>query len=306
MGVRRSARAGSCALSFVLLALAGQARAQSLYEQARTARARGQLDSAYDLIQRAAAAEPERAEVQFLLGDIACDKAGRASMFSAMGLARKCKAAFGRAVELAPDSLTYLEALASYLMQAPGIAGGDKDSAQKLADKVRARDEVRGVFLLTRIWWQGNAGSKARADSAVEALGRSHASDRVVQSRVAGWWEGTGRLERALAIWQALVARDPSDPVAQFFVGRELVVMKREAREAQRHLRLAAAAAPGAVPAPGPGVLTFTPGAPWYRLGQTYVQLGMPDSARACLERALQINPQLQPARLALDSLGQH
>jgi tetratricopeptide (TPR) repeat protein len=53
-------------------------------------------------------------------------------------------------------------------------------------------------------------------------------------------------------------------------------------------------------------VPSFAPGAPWYRLGQSYEQLGMPDSARRCFERALQVNPQLVPARLSLDSLTHH
>jgi tetratricopeptide (TPR) repeat protein len=290
----------ACTLAVLFVALASPLSGQSLYDQALAARLRGQLDSAYELIQRAAEAEPNRAEVHYLLGDIACDKAGRAGAFSAFGLARKCKAAFARAVELAPDSLPYLEALAQFLSQAPGIVGGDRDSAQKLAERVRRGDEVRGTFLQARLWWRGDAAAKARADSAVEAVARSRAADRFVQLRAAGWWEQTGRLARALGVYEGMAARDAKDAVAHFFVGRELVLLKHDLRRAQEHLRLAAAAT---VPAPGPGVLTFTPGAPWWRLGQSYVQLGMPDSARLCFERALQINPQLQNARLSLDSL---
>jgi tetratricopeptide (TPR) repeat protein len=274
--------------------------AQSLYDRAQAAYQRNQVDSAYDLIQLAAEAEPNRAEVQWLLGDLACTKAGRVGGLSAFGLARKCKAGFSRAVELAPDSLKYLEALASYLSQAPGIAGGDKDSAMKLAELVRQRDDVRGAFLLAGLWWPGSAESKARSDSAIEAVARAHGGDRSVQWRVAGWWSGTNRGERALAAYEGIVARDPKDAVARFFVGRQLVLLKREPRRAQEHLRFAAAAA---VPAAAPGAYTFTLGAPWYRLGQTYVQLGMPDSARICFERALQINPQLDAARASLDSL---
>lgn len=294
----------SLLLVSVLLVLAvPAARAQSVYDQARAAFERGQLDSAYDLIRRAADAEPNRAEVQYLLGEIACNKAGRAGALSAFGLARKCKAGFARAVALAPDSLTYLESLASFLSQAPGIVGGDKDSAMKLAERVLQRDEVAGAFLLAGLWWPGNAASKVRSDSVVEAVAEHHPDDRSVQLRVAGWWSQTNRSERALAAYEAMAARDPKDAVARFFLGRQLVVMKREPRRAQEHLRFAAAAA---VPAPGPGVNTITPGAPWYRLGQTYVQLGMSDSARICLERALQINPQLQVARASLDSLTHH
>lgn len=287
-------------VTLLSLLAASPLSAQSLYDQALGARGRGQVDSAWELIQRAAELTPDAAPVQFLLGDIACQKAQTASPFSAFGLARRCKAGFARAAELAPDSLGYVVALASYLGQAPGIVGGDKDSAQKLIALVRARDEVRGVMLQAELWWAGNAASKARADSAMDAVGRSHRADRVAQFRVAQWFEQTQRLERALAVYEGMIARDPRDAVARFFVGRSLVLMKRNPREAQVHLRFAAAAK---LPAPGTTELTFAPGAPWYRLGQTYEQLGMSDSARICFRRAFEINPQLDAARVSLDSL---
>ena len=286
--------------TLAFLFLAAPLSAQSLYDQSLAARGRGQVDSAWALIQRAAELAPDAAEVQFLLGDIACQKAGTASAFSAFGLARKCKAGYARAVELAPDSLGYVAALASYLAQAPGIVGGDKDSAQKLIELVRARDEVRGVMLQAGLWWGGNAASKARADTAIDALGRSRQADRVAQFRVAQWWEQTQRPERALTVYEGMAARDPKDAVARFFVGRSLVLMKRDLRRAQENLRVAAAAT---LPAPGTTALTFAAGAPWYRLGQTYVQLGMNDSARICFRRAVEINPQLDAARVSLDSL---
>jgi tetratricopeptide (TPR) repeat protein len=272
--------------------------AQSLYEQARAAQQRNQLDSAYELIQRAAEAEPNRAEVQALLGDMACSKAGRVGGLGAFGPARTCKAAYSRAVELAPDSLSYLESLAQYLSQAPGIAGGDRDSALGLARHIQRLDDVRGTFLMAGLLWRGNEAEKARADSLVDASGRSRAGDRANEHRVAAYWASTNRPERALVVYERLVAGDSRDPVAHFGVGRALVLLKREPRRAQEHLRLAAAAPQP--PGTGP---SFVPGAPWYRLGQTYVQLGMPDSARVCFEQALRVNPQLTNARAALDSL---
>jgi len=274
-------------------------RAQSLFDRARSAMERGQVDSAYELIQRAADAEPARAEVQWLLGEIACQKAGSAGPLNSLGLARKCKAALSRAVELAPDSLTYLESLANYLSQAPGLAGGDRDSALKLTERVRQRDDARGDLLTANLLWSGDAAAKARADSLVEGALSRHPADRLVQLRVGAWWVSTNRPERALAVYEGMAVRDPQDPIARFFLGRQLVLMKRDLRRAQEHLRFAAAA-----PAPPSGTQSFTPGAPWYRLGQTYVQLGMADSARICFEQALKINPQLQPARLSLDSLS--
>jgi tetratricopeptide (TPR) repeat protein len=286
--------------TLLLLFAASPLSAQSLYDQSLAARGRGQVDSAWELIQRAAELAPNAAQVQFLLGDIACQKAGTASAFSAFGLARKCKAGYSRAVELAPDSLGYVAALASYLGQAPGMVGGDKDSAQKLIALVRAKDEVRGVMLEAALLWAGNTASKARADSVIDAVGRSHPADRMAQFRVAQWWEQTRRLERSLAVYEGMAAHDPKDPVASFFVGRSLVLLKRDPRRAQENLRVAAAAT---VPAQGTTPLTFALGAPWYRLGQTYEQLGMSDSARICFRRAVEINPRLDAAKASLDSL---
>jgi len=286
------------ALLVVATAVVPAVHAQGLFDRARSALDRGQVDSAYELIQLAADAQPDRAEVQWLLGEIACRKAGSAGPLG-VGLARKCKAALSRAVELAPDSLTYLESLAGYLSQAPGVVGGDKDSALKLAERVRQRDDARGDVLAANLLWSGDAAAKARADSLAEGALARHPAERLVQLRVAAWWASTGRPERALALYEGMAARDPQDAVVRFFLGRQLVLMKRDLRRAQEQLRFAAAA-----PAPPPGTQSFTPGAPWYRLGQSYLQLGMPDSARICFEQALRINPQLQPARLALDSLS--
>jgi tetratricopeptide (TPR) repeat protein len=279
-------------------AVAAPARAQDLYQQAVAAARREQLDSAYDLIQRAAEAEPDRAEVQVVLGQLACAKVATAGVLNRFLLARKCKAALGRAAELAPDSIGYVAAFAQYLASAPGIVGGDRDSALKLAEVIRPRDEVAATFVIATAYLSmGDLRMKARADSAVEDLERRRAGDRLAILRVAGYWAATNQPERALASYEHMVERDPKDPVAQFFLGRQFVLMKREPRRAQEHLRLAAAAPPS------DSAVSFTPGAPWYRLGQTYVQLAMPDSARLCYEEALRINPRLNVARVALDSL---
>ena len=48
-------------------------------------------------------------------------------------------------MQLEPDSIPYLQGLIGYLSQAPGIVGGDKDSALALARHVRRLDESRGL-----------------------------------------------------------------------------------------------------------------------------------------------------------------
>jgi tetratricopeptide (TPR) repeat protein len=282
------------------LLLARPAAAQDLLAQARAELQRGQVDSAWTTIQSAAEAQPNRAEAHYWLGQIAGARAGRVGGFGAFSMARRCKAGLARAVELEPENPTYLEGLAGYLAQAPGIVGGDRDSALALARHLRRLDASRGASLMADVLHRGNRDEQARADSIMEAFTPA-ATDRPGQVRLAVYWANTDRPERALAAWERLAARDTMDVLARYGIGRNLVVLKREPRRAIAQL-LWVVRQP--VP-PGTGP-SFPPPAPWWRLGQAYTQVGRPDSARAAYLRALEIRPQYPPARLSLDSLAHH
>jgi len=300
----RSTLPASMALGLVAALLATAAtsqplRAQTPYEDALAAYARSDLDRASRLAGRAAAAEPGRAEVQELVGDIACVIAAGGGT-GALAEWRKCGAAYRRAVALAPDSLSYVESLAGFLEQAPRAAGGDKDSAFKVAVALRARDDGRGAYLMAGMLSRGTAARRLQADSLMDTVARAHPTDFAVTFRVADYWTKTRRPDRALAAYRRLVEADPDNVLGQYFLGRQMVEMKVDPREAQQHLLLTTAVVPPLAAGPIP---TFTLGAPWWRLGQTYEQLGMPDSARWCFEGALSLNPQLGEAKEALDSL---
>jgi tetratricopeptide (TPR) repeat protein len=279
--------------------LARPAAAQDLLAQARALADRGRWDSAYVLIQRAADAEPNRAEVHFWLGSIAGSRAGQVGGLGALGPARKSKRGLARAVELEPDNPRYLQGLIGFLSQAPGIVGGDRDSALVLAERLRRLDAVSGTFQMADVLRRGNEREKTRADSLVDDYGRAHAADRAVQLSVAGYYASTQRVERSLAIDEQLLARDPRDVVARFGVGRNLVVLQREPRRAIELLRVVAAAPP-----PAAGQPSIPPAAPWWRIGQAFLQLGMPDSARAYYLRALAFSPVFPQAQASLDSLA--
>jgi tetratricopeptide (TPR) repeat protein len=272
--------------------------AQGALERARALAGRGQFDSALSVIEPAARAEPDNAELHYWLGEIACSRAGQIGGLGALSTARKCKAAYSRAVELAPDSVRYLRGLAGYVSQAPGIAGGDRDSAIVLAERVMQLDEAQGTFLLAGMLWRGNRGQKARADSLVEAFSRGH-SDRMQQLRVAGYWAQTERTERALVVVERLLSRDSTDVVARYSAARSLVVLRRDPERAIAHLRYILAR-----PLPSGDGPSYSPAGAWWRLGQAFVQLGQPDSARAAYEQSLRFQPELRQARMSLDSLN--
>ena len=70
--------------------------------------------------------------------------------FRAMGLAKKVKVQFERAVELDGSNIDALEALQNFHFQAPGIAGGNKAEARKIADRIKQLDEARGAIAWAR------------------------------------------------------------------------------------------------------------------------------------------------------------
>ena len=283
--------------AWLILAVTRTVSAQDLVEQARAQLQRGQPDSAWTAIQRAVEAQPNRAEAHYWLGQIAITRASQAGGFSGFGLARRSKAGFARAVELEPENPTYLEGLAGFLVQAPGIVGGDRDSAASLARHLMRLDRSRGTFLLADILYRGGRDEKSRADSIMVAFA-AQTPERLAQVRVAAYWANTDRPERALAAWERLAARDTTDVLARYGVGRNLVVLQRALRRAIAQLRWVVTQAP-----PPPSGPTFAAPAPWWRLGQAYVLVGRPDSARAAYLRALALDPGFALARQSLDSL---
>ena len=66
--------------------------------------------------------------------------------FRAMGLAKKVKVHFERAVELDGSNLDALEALQNFHFEAPGIVGGNKAETPKIADRIKQIDEGRGAI----------------------------------------------------------------------------------------------------------------------------------------------------------------
>ena len=284
-------------------------RSQDLLSRSLGAAQRGQLDSAYALIRRAAEAQPDSAAVQFWLGQIAAFKARSAGVsFAGFAAARRSKAGFARAVSLAPDNPDYLQGLAEFLGQAPGIVGGDRDSGLALAEHLRQVDAVRGTLVMADLRRRGKARERALADSLVDALVVAYPEDRVAQGGAANYWAQTGRPQRGVTLYRKLVARDSTDGPARYGFARMLVAAAEEPRLAQVHLQYVLAhTASMAVEVGAAGSTTgrgyFSPAGAWWRLGQTYRQLGMADSARFCYQRALALSPGMRQARMSLDSL---
>jgi tetratricopeptide (TPR) repeat protein len=167
------------AVIFILLAAAAALAAEPALRDQVTALFREQKwADAQALLEKAVAAEPENAEAYFFLGTTFLNRndpehalpalekavalaptnsnyvrhagdaygmtAQKAGLFAKMGWARKCKAAYDKAVELDPNDINARWCVMEYSRQAPGFLGGGMDQAYVQAAAIKKLDPARG------------------------------------------------------------------------------------------------------------------------------------------------------------------
>lgn len=108
-------------------------------------------DHAIAACERAVTLAPQQSAYHLWLGRAYGEKADRAGVFSAAGLAKKVRVSFERAVELDPKSSAARTDLGEFYTEAPGIVGGGKDKAREQSDALMPFDPARGHWLLARI-----------------------------------------------------------------------------------------------------------------------------------------------------------
>lgn len=116
------------------------------------ARLRQQFDDAVPHLEKAVELAPDIPEHQADFGGTCLTYAGRLGMsFKAMGLARKGRTALEKAVNLAPDNVTYRQWLVEFYSRAPGIVGGGIDKAYAQVEEIKRRDTYAGTQVLAQL-----------------------------------------------------------------------------------------------------------------------------------------------------------
>ena len=119
--------------------------AEAAYYLGRTLFALGRFEPAAEQLEKSAEIRPD-SDTLLWLGRAYGQYAMQASVFRQAGLARKCKAAWERAVALDPNNLNVREDLIQYYLRAPGFMGGSVEKAREQAAEIRKRDAVRGAL----------------------------------------------------------------------------------------------------------------------------------------------------------------
>lgn len=95
-------------------------------------------------LEKAVELAPTNGTYQRTLGDAYGVSAQKAGLFSKLGWAKKCKAAYDKAVELDPKDVWARWAVMEYCRQAPAIVGGGMDNAYAQAEEIKKLDPARG------------------------------------------------------------------------------------------------------------------------------------------------------------------
>lgn len=112
----------------------------------------GNAEESVAALEKAAALAPTNSEYQRFLGDAYGLSAQKAGMFSKFSYAKKCKAAYDKAVVLDPKSINARWSVMEYCRQAPGIVGGGMESAYAQAEEIKKLDADRGRIAFAMLY----------------------------------------------------------------------------------------------------------------------------------------------------------
>lgn len=114
-------------------------------------------------LERAVELAPESAEYWRRLGDAYGTQAQRASVFSKVGLAKKCLSAYETAVAANPAHVSARWSLMEFYKQAPGFFGGGMDKARAQADAMTELDPGVGRWAHAQLLLKEEKGADALA-----------------------------------------------------------------------------------------------------------------------------------------------
>ncbi len=305
--------------------------ARANYILARIRHEFDQLDEAAKLGEAAVRLDPKSSPAHRELGEIYADQADHVSFLKQLGFARKIRAEFDAALAIAPKDPDNLFDQMQYFVEAPGVAGGDKNKAAQAANDLVKIDPARGYLALAFIARNEKQDDKLEGlyQKAVESNPRNYEA----QITLANFYSGSrhpnfGQAEqhsqaalelnpdridayRMLAIVLVqekryddaaqLVARSqqaiPDDLSPYVYAARAMLHETAELPKAETYLKKYFTET--REPEAGAPLIA---GAHW-SLGLVYEKEGRKQDARNELEAALRLKPDFEPAKKDLKRL---
>jgi tetratricopeptide (TPR) repeat protein len=255
---------------------------------------KGEIDRSIATLERVVELRPEGSEGHFWLGRAYLAKLQNASMFKKLGLSKKVRAAYLKAIELDPENVEARSSLASFYFNAPGIAGGSVDKGMEQVEEIRKRNPKAAHLLLAGMYAGREEPEKAKQEyRAAIALDPTDPDPHYGLGMLC---QGAKEWQEAFESFEAGV-RATGDLRALYQIGRTGVFsgerLDRAKEALEQYIELE----------PDSERLPTVAHARW-RLGMVYEKLGRKDQASRQYEMALELDPDLEQAREALETLG--
>jgi len=251
-------------------------------------------DPAIKSAEKAVAIDPQNSIYHEWLGRAYGEKAGHASWFSAISLAKKTRKEFETAVQLDGMNYSARQALIEFDCSAPGIVGGGEEKALPQIKQLAEMDAAEGHYAT------GNC-RRQKKDFAVaddefgKALESNPRSAELIYD-IGDYAAKRGQPERLLTVADMGERLAAGDPRGKFYRGVALVLKKENSEEADRLLREYAKKAPMRSGYPRPAVAHV-----W--LGRLFENQNRIEDAAKEFEAALKLDPKNKMAQEALKRL---
>lgn len=211
----------------------------SLIYLSRIAVDTGKIETAVEYIETALTLEPTSAEEIVLAGDIYCNQAQQSSMFSALGLAKKCIAQYEAAVQQFPENPHALVSAMRFYFEAPGFAGGSSKKGEELLvrlDKFSPEDaNIYRVFLLEK------EGKSDAAMALANRLSQQQFQSARNQYELARFYRDKKQLAHAMPLYESL-SNKPATLENKWYVNDSLLqlgeILLAEQQDIQRSIEL--------------------------------------------------------------------
>jgi tetratricopeptide (TPR) repeat protein len=155
----------------------------------------GNWDRAIPAAEKSVALAPNDSEFYHWMGRIYGEKADSAGILSAMGWAKKCRAAFERSVELDGKNIDARVDLSEFYIEAPGIVGGGQDKARAQAEALNKLDPAKAHWIYARL-------AEKNKDSAAAEREYHAALDATTDK---GWgWLNLALFYRRMSRWEEM------------------------------------------------------------------------------------------------------
>jgi len=152
IGLMQARKLPEAQAAFTKIAAAEPTNGEAAFYLGRLALWRGNQEQAVQWLEKATQLVPDKSPYFRELGDAYGLAAQKAGLLSKFGFAKKCLAAYDKAVALDPADLDARASRVEYYRYAPGIVGGGMDKAYAEAAEIRRRDSLRGVMVLSNLY----------------------------------------------------------------------------------------------------------------------------------------------------------